>query len=118
MQAAGIALTFIGLYLYDRTSDAAKADRRAKLDQLRLDAPILPTYSALAGDSRSPFSGPLFTATPMSAASSMYGGANGFVSGEEKKYDAAGPGRPREGSQTWKGWSPGRRADESGKEYG
>ncbi|KAI4120382.1 MAG: hypothetical protein LQ338_007059 [Usnochroma carphineum] len=115
VQAAGIALTFIGLYLYDRTSDAAKADRRAKLEQLRLDAPILPTFSA---DSRAPVSAPLFTTTPISTVSGMFGGANGFVSGEEKKYDAAGPGRPGEGSQSWRGFSPARRADESRKEYG
>ncbi|KAL8918960.1 MAG: hypothetical protein Q9208_007070 [Pyrenodesmia sp. 3 TL-2023] len=109
MQGMGIFLTFVGLYLYDRTSDAAKADRRAKLEQLRMDAPILPTYSTNA-----PLSGPLYTATPLSAASGMFGGANGFISGEEKKHDGAGPGRPREGSQTWRGISPGRRADESG----
>lgn len=54
----------------------------------------------------------------MSATSGMFGGANGFVSGEEKKFDAAGPGRPREGSQTWRGFSPVRKPDESGKEYG
>ncbi|SLM34328.1 triose-phosphate transporter [Lasallia pustulata] len=42
VQAAGIALTFLGLYLYDRTSDAAKADRRARLEQLRGDGPLLP----------------------------------------------------------------------------
>ncbi|KAL9029483.1 MAG: hypothetical protein Q9196_002283 [Gyalolechia fulgens] len=118
VQAAGIFLTFIGLYLYDRTSDAAKADRRAKLEQLRLEVPILPTYTNNAGNVRSSLSGPMFIATPMSATSRMFGGVNGFVSGEEKKFDAAGPGRPREGSQTWRGFSPARRADESGKEYG
>ncbi|KAL9005708.1 MAG: hypothetical protein Q9188_001521 [Gyalolechia gomerana] len=112
VQATGIFLTFIGLYLYDRTSDAAKADRRAKLEQLKLEAPLLPTYK------RAPLSGPMFTATPISTTSGMFGRANGFVSGEEKKFDAAGPGRPREGSQTWKAFSPARRADESGKEYG
>lgn len=118
VQAAGIFLTFIGLYLYDRTSDAAKADRRAKLDQLRLDVPILPTHANNTGNVRSSLSGALFTSTPMSATSGMFGGANGFVSGDEKKFDAAGPGRPREGSQTWRGFSPVRRPDESGKEYG
>ncbi|KAL8717917.1 MAG: hypothetical protein Q9225_004895 [Loekoesia sp. 1 TL-2023] len=118
VQAAGIFLTFIGLYLYDRTSDAAKADRRAKLEQLRLDTPILPTYMNNTGNGQSPLSGPLFTATPISATSRMFGGANGSVSGEEKKYDAAGPGRPREGSQTWRGFSPGRKVEGSGKEYG
>ncbi|KAI4185479.1 MAG: hypothetical protein L6R41_004119 [Letrouitia leprolyta] len=118
VQAAGIFLTFIGLYLYDRTSDAAKADRRAKLEQLRLETPILPTHTNNSGITRSSLSGALFTATPMSATSGMFGGANGFVSGEEKKFDAAGPGRPREGSQTWRGFSPVRKPDESGKEYG
>ncbi|KAI4099633.1 MAG: hypothetical protein L6R37_005864 [Teloschistes peruensis] len=121
VQAVGIALTFLGLYLYDRTSDAAKADRKAKLEQLRLETPILPTYTSSGvggGEGQGALSGPLFTATPLSATSGMWGGANGFVSGDEKKYDAAGPGKPPEGSQTWRGFSPGRRADDSGKGYG
>jgi solute carrier family 35 protein E1 len=33
IQGVGIMLTLLGLYLYDRTSDAAKADRRARLLQ-------------------------------------------------------------------------------------
>ncbi|KAL8974071.1 MAG: hypothetical protein Q9197_001690 [Variospora fuerteventurae] len=118
VQAAGILLTFIGLYLYDRTSDAAKADRRAKLEQLRQDAPILPTYTGNVGDSPSPSGEPLLTATPLNASGGMFGGAHGLVSGEDKKYDATGPGRPREGSQNWRGFSPGRRPDVLGKEYG
>lgn len=118
VQAAGILLTFIGLYLYDRTSDAAKADRRAKLEQLRQDVPILPTYSSNAGDPRSYSNGSKFTATPLSGSGGLFGGANGLVSGEDKKYDATGPGRPREGSQTGRAFSPGRRPDELGKEYG
>ncbi|KAL9637066.1 MAG: hypothetical protein Q9204_002015 [Flavoplaca sp. TL-2023a] len=118
VQAAGIFLTFIGLYLYDRTSDAAKGDRRVKLEQLRTDAPILPTTYASggggggSGDGQTSLSGGLFTTTPLSAASGMFGGVNGYVVGEDKKFDAAGPGRPREGSQTW------RRPDEFGKGYG
>ncbi|KAL8789591.1 MAG: hypothetical protein Q9213_001027 [Squamulea squamosa] len=119
VQAAGIFLTFIGLYLYDRTSDAAKGDRKVKLEQLRTDAPILPTFSSGGGgDGQSSLSGALFTTTPLSAASGMFGGANGFVTGDDKKHDAAGPGRPAEGSQTWRGFSPGSRADELGKDYG
>lgn len=115
VQAAGIFLTFIGLYLYDRTSDAAKGDRKVKLEQLRTDAPILPTTYASGGgggDAQSSLGGALFTSTPLSAASGMFGSVNGYVTGEDKKFDAAGPGRPREGSQTW------RRADELGKGYG
>ena len=30
IQGFGFGLTFLGLYLYDRTSDAAKADKRAR----------------------------------------------------------------------------------------
>ncbi|KAI4280119.1 MAG: hypothetical protein L6R38_004692 [Xanthoria sp. 2 TBL-2021] len=115
VQAVGIFLTFIGLYLYDRTSDAAKGDRKVKLEQLRTDAPILPTTYASGGgggDAQYSLGGALFTSTPLSAASGMFGSINGHVTGEDKKFDAAGPGRPREGSQTW------RRADELGKGYG
>lgn len=43
-QAVGIGLTFVGLYLYDRTNDAARADRRARMIQNR-DNPILPLIS-------------------------------------------------------------------------
>ncbi|KAI4161667.1 MAG: hypothetical protein LQ342_004675 [Letrouitia transgressa] len=92
VQAAGIALTFFGLYLYDRTSGNAKADRRAKLEQLRIDAPILPLTNNQPLSSAA-----IFTETPLSAVSGMFGGANGFVTGDEKKHDAAGPGRPKDG---------------------
>ncbi|KAL8712817.1 MAG: hypothetical protein Q9220_003025 [cf. Caloplaca sp. 1 TL-2023] len=117
VQAVGIVLTFLGLYLYDRTSDAAKADRRARVEQLRHEAPVLPVYS---GDGGGQSAASFSAMPPIGAASGMFGGANGFVSGEDKKFDAAGPGgRPREGSQTWRGFSPGRRgAEEGGKGYG
>lgn len=42
LQAAGIGLTFVGLYLYDRTNDAARVERRARLHQTRAEAPVLP----------------------------------------------------------------------------
>ncbi|KAK5988689.1 Putative transporter C83.11 [Cladobotryum mycophilum] len=42
MQAVGIALTFLGLYLYDRTSESNKADRRARTMQTRGGTPLLP----------------------------------------------------------------------------
>jgi solute carrier family 35, member E1 len=41
IQGVGIALTFLGLYLYDRTSDANKADRRSRTAQLA-QQPLLP----------------------------------------------------------------------------
>jgi len=46
VQAAGIALTFVGLYLYDRTNDAARADRRARALGARADPPVLPLVAA------------------------------------------------------------------------
>jgi solute carrier family 35 protein E1 len=43
VQGLGIALTFFGLYLYDRTSERSKADRRAKLMDIKEESmSILP----------------------------------------------------------------------------
>jgi solute carrier family 35 protein E1 len=43
VQAAGIALTFLGLYLYDRSSEKNKADQRARaMTETRKDATLLP----------------------------------------------------------------------------
>ncbi|TFA97575.1 hypothetical protein CCMA1212_010674 [Trichoderma ghanense] len=43
VQAVGIALTFLGLYLYDRTNESNKADRSARLmTQSRAGTPLLP----------------------------------------------------------------------------
>ena len=41
MQATGITLTFLGLYLYDRSSDSSHADRRASRLQMRADESTL-----------------------------------------------------------------------------
>lgn len=89
LQAFGICLTFIGLYLYDRTNDSSKADRRAKLEGLRADGPLLPL------NTQSPsILGSSIMETPASASSgNMFSGAKSFVSGEEKRTDAF-PGRP------------------------
>ena len=89
VQAAGIALTFIGLYLYDRTSDASKADRRARLDQLKSETllPLSTVHSSLNGYT--------ITETPQSASSgTVFGGAaNGFPNAEDKKVDGVASGR-------------------------
>lgn len=43
LQAVGIALTFLGLYLYDRTSESNKADRKARMmAQTPGAVPLLP----------------------------------------------------------------------------
>lgn len=101
VQMAGIALTFIGLYLYDRTSDAAKADKKARMDQMKNDNPLLPLVTdGLSGHSNT------FTETPLKINSDWaYNQANGHasVNAESKRADADGPGRPRSQSaaQTW-----------------
>ncbi|GAB7353382.1 hypothetical protein MBLNU459_g3860t1 [Dothideomycetes sp. NU459] len=50
VQAFGIGLTILGLYLYDRTSDAAKADKRARTMQDGKDT-LLP-LSMVNGDAK------------------------------------------------------------------
>lgn len=42
IQAFGIALTFVGLYLYDRNSHDDLADRRANADHFRVKGTVLP----------------------------------------------------------------------------
>ncbi|KAI5457262.1 triose-phosphate transporter family-domain-containing protein [Mariannaea sp. PMI_226] len=42
IQAVGIALTFLGLYLYDRTSESNKADRKAQMMAQVNKTPLLP----------------------------------------------------------------------------
>lgn len=48
LQAAGIALTFLGLYLYDRSSEKNKADQRARsmTETRRAQTSLLPLNSA------------------------------------------------------------------------
>ena len=82
LQAVGIALTFLGLYLYDRTSDSAKADRRARLEQERIEQPLLP-LSARDAISDSPISHTLENLS----AGTFFSGANGHVSKDHNKQD-------------------------------
>ena len=101
VQAAGIALTFLGLYLYDRTSDASKADRRARNVQMRAERPLLP----LSTDGFRFPGGPQSAAvveTPVSMSSGHIFANGHAVSGEEKRHDSAGAGRAPTGlSETW-----------------
>ncbi|KAH6604981.1 hypothetical protein Trco_006688 [Trichoderma cornu-damae] len=53
VQAMGIALTFLGLYLYDRTSESNKADRSARMmTQFQNGTPLLPLAEAPAQTGR------------------------------------------------------------------
>ncbi|KAI1935083.1 hypothetical protein LOZ12_006088 [Ophidiomyces ophidiicola] len=52
IQAIGIALTFLGLYLYDRNSHEDAADRRANADHFHSKTPILPLNDVKNTDNR------------------------------------------------------------------
>lgn len=55
VQGLGIALTFFGLYLYDRTSGRSKADRRAKLMDIKEESSsILPLTNPRLNGAGSP----------------------------------------------------------------
>lgn len=84
IQGFGFALTFLGLYLYDRTSDAAKADKRAR-EQTDSHRPLLPLNTA---DSKRS-DGPMFTQSPMHSEGFL--GSSGYTNGNAT---GSGPGRP------------------------
>ncbi|KAI2632116.1 TPT-domain-containing protein [Hypoxylon sp. NC1633] len=113
IQAVGIALTFLGLYLYDRTNDSNKADRRARLmsQSAGRDQPLLPLNTG-QGPMASSGQAPQVFESPMSvtngAASHPY--TNGYSSqasssaDDSKKSDNVGKGRQRGSSNA--GWLP------------
>ena len=113
VQAGGIALTFLGLYLYDRTSDSAKADRRAKLESLRVERPLLPVTSRDSIIEESPVSATLSDLDLNPPKGSLLPYGNGHVTGDDKKADTAGPGRPRTHSGSHNQWVPGGRQVET-----
>ncbi|KAH7089553.1 triose-phosphate transporter family-domain-containing protein [Paraphoma chrysanthemicola] len=85
VQAFGLLLTFVGLYLYDRTSDAAKVDKRVKAIQSKALGTLLP----LATDVKARGG---FTASPasMSAGTGAYQIPSIAESRDEKRDDDAG----------------------------
>jgi solute carrier family 35 protein E1 len=98
IQGIGFCLTFVGLYLYDRTSDAAKADKRARALQSKQQGTLLPLVTDKLPRGN-------FSASPanMSAGTGAYpmAMANGALDNrDEKKHDEAGPGRPS-GAPSW-----------------
>lgn len=106
LQGGGIALTFLGLYLYDRTSDSAKADRRAKLETLRIDTPLLPISSKDAVIEESPLNMAMGNIPLPTHAGNMFKNTNGDAFRDAKKADASGPGRPRTRSHNETPWLP------------
>ena len=107
IQGFGIVLTFLGLYLYDRTSDATKADRRAALLQSRRQGTLLP----LITDTKSL---PPFSASPQTISAGPpvpYAAANG--SADEKRNDAAGPGSRPYGASNGRWLPPGTKQEDT-----
>lgn len=89
LQAVGIALTFLGLYLYDRTSESNKADRKARMMAQTPGAiPLLPVNADPSGG-RSTSSTPRGT-TPAARpyTEGYFGSANGAY--DSKKSDGNG----------------------------
>ncbi|KAI1136759.1 TPT-domain-containing protein [Hypoxylon sp. FL0543] len=113
VQAVGIALTFFGLYLYDRTNDRNKADRRARLmsQSAGRDQPLLPLNTSQGATSSSGQQSQVFE-SPMSVSngSASHPYTNGYSSQTSsttedfKKSDDVGKGRQRGSSNA--AWLP------------
>ncbi|KAI1873471.1 hypothetical protein JX265_005093 [Neoarthrinium moseri] len=119
VQAVGIALTFVGLYLYDRSSESNKADRRARmLSQSHVTSqPLLPlnTQGAFTASQNAPvFESP----AAVSAGPNAHAYTNGHAAlangggDDSKKNDDSGPGRQR-GSSNASWLPPGTRQEDT-----
>ena len=101
VQALGIALTFLGLYLYDRTHDSARAAKHLHRAQnqalLPLSSPTPASHTFQDG----------FQST--TSGHQPYN----FQPGEDKKPDAQGAGRPRATSRGQVWLPPGTRQEET-----
>ncbi|KAF4463534.1 hypothetical protein FALBO_9659 [Fusarium albosuccineum] len=103
IQAVGIGLTFLGLYLYDRTSESNKADRKAQMLAQSNKATLLPITG---NGTRLP---PTIVASPRSADPSAhsyreYFGRDASIDGSKKTDDSGARSRTRGNSNG--GWLP------------
>lgn len=97
IQWVGIALTFFGLYLYDRTSGRSKADRKAKMMDIKEES-ILPLTSRANGSAP----GPIYEAPTRPL-------VNGYAlssSSEDKKSDDPGGRSSRARGNSNPSWLP------------
>jgi len=91
VQGFGFGITFLGLYLYDRTSDAAKADKRAR-QKAESDQHLLPiTLTDLKKSDGSGIDTPSLILGVDERRQAFVGGG-GYTNGEPV---GSGPGRPR-----------------------
>ena len=104
VQGLGIALTFFGLYLYDRTSESNKADRKAKMMDIK-EEPLLP-FNTLPGN-----------APPVLFESPVRNYTNGYTlnsGSEDKKSDDLGARNGRVRGASNAAWlPPGTRQEET-----
>lgn len=96
VQALGIALTFLGLYLYDRTHDSA---RSAKHIHKVVEQPILPLNTGAKGNTLGIYDSPVSMKPRQS-----FSTANGFTTSDQKRESSLGPSRPRRTSRA--DWLP------------
>lgn len=111
-QAVGIGLTFFGLYLYDRSSEKNKADRKARTMTESKGTPLLPlnTNSGLLGQQGS---GVFESPASMTTGQSVHPYTNGYSVGaldDSKKSDDPGTSRARAPSNAQ--WLPPRTKQE------
>ncbi|KAJ5714513.1 uncharacterized protein N7483_011694 [Penicillium malachiteum] len=111
IQAVGIALTFLGLYLYDRNSHDDVADQRANADHFRVNGTILPMnvrHSNKAWDSNG-------YAFPGPRSFDSFSSNNSHATNSSKKEDD-GPGRVRpRGMSNSRTWLPGTKQESTWK---
>jgi solute carrier family 35 protein E1 len=95
IQGAGFALTFVGLYLYDRTSENEKADKRARA-MGESKQPLLPLN--VSDDKKNDPAPPMYTQSPVVTedAGRMFSGASGYANGD---FGGHSQGRARSGSR-------------------
>ena len=84
IQGLGIALTFFGLYLYDRTSESNRADRTAKMMDIKEES-ILPLVNTTNLNPAPVFESPLATHRPYTNGYALNNGSE-----DPKKSDDAG----------------------------
>lgn len=111
IQAVGIGLTFFGLYLYDRTSDSNKADRKARMLDIKEET-LLPLNTHNGGPSIPVFDSPIPTSAGPYAMSNGF--ANAALTEDRKKTDEGRVGRTRAQSNVTGAWlPPGTKAEET-----
>ena len=107
IQGLGIALTFFGLYLYDRTSESSKADRKAKMMDIKEES-ILPLTSISTPNPAPVFESPVSMHRPYT---NGYALNTGFE--DTKKSDDAGRGGRTRGASNAAWLPPGTRQEET-----